>query len=38
VKYLGHLISKDGIKPDPEKETAVKDMKLLRILRSYSHF
>ena len=24
-KYLGHVISKDGIKPDPEKVAAVKD-------------
>ena len=26
VKFMGHVISKDGLKPDPEKVRAVKDM------------
>ena len=26
VKYLGHLISKDGVKPDPEKVSTIKSM------------
>ena len=26
VKFMGHVISKDGLKPDPDKVKAVKDM------------
>ena len=26
VKFMGHVISKDGLKPDPEKVTAIKNM------------
>lgn len=26
VSYFGHIITKDGIKPDPAKVRAVKDM------------
>ena len=26
IKYLGHIIDKDGRRPDPERATAVKDM------------
>ena len=26
VKFMGHLISKDGLKPDPDKVTAIKNM------------
>ena len=26
IKYLGHIIDKDGRCPDPERDTAVKDM------------
>lgn len=26
VRYMGHIISSDGIKPDPSKVTAVADM------------
>ena len=26
IKYLGHIIDKDGRRPDPEKSTAIKDM------------
>ena len=25
VKYLGHIVSKEGVKPDPEKIRAIKD-------------
>ena len=28
VPYVGHVLSKDGLKPDPEKIRAVKEMKL----------
>jgi hypothetical protein len=38
VKYLGHLISKDGIKPDPENETAVKDMKAPQNIKELQSF
>lgn len=27
VSYFGHLITKDGVKPDPTKITAIKEMK-----------
>ena len=27
VPYVGHVLRKDGLKPDPEKITAVKEMK-----------
>ena len=27
VEYFSHVLSADGIKPDPEKVTAIKDMK-----------
>ncbi|XP_062610827.1 uncharacterized protein K02A2.6-like [Saccostrea cucullata] len=27
VEYFGHLLSEDGVKPDPKKVSAVKDMK-----------
>ena len=27
MKFLGHIISKDGIRPDPEKVKAVEDWK-----------
>lgn len=26
VKFLGHLISKEGIRPDPEKTSAIREM------------
>ncbi len=26
IKYLGHIIDKDGRRPDPERATAIKDM------------
>jgi hypothetical protein len=26
VRYLGHIVSKDGLRPDPEKVAAIKDM------------
>ena len=26
VKFMGHMISKDGLKPDPDKATAIKNM------------
>ena len=26
IKYLGHIIDKDGRRPDPERTTAIKDM------------
>ena len=26
IKYLGHIIDKDGRRPDPERSTAIKDM------------
>ena len=26
IKYLGHIINKDGRRPDPERATAIKDM------------
>ena len=26
IKYLGHIIDKDGRRPDPERDTAIKDM------------
>ena len=26
IKYLGHIIDKDGRRPDPESATAIKDM------------
>jgi hypothetical protein len=26
VTYIGHVLSKDGIRPDPEKIKAIKDM------------
>ena len=26
VKFMGHVISKDGLKPDPDKVTAIKNM------------
>ena len=26
IKYLGHIINKDGKRPDPERATAIKDM------------
>ena len=26
IKYLGHIINKDGRRPDPDKATAIKDM------------
>ena len=26
IKYLGHIIDKDGRSPDPERATAIKDM------------
>jgi hypothetical protein len=27
LKYVGHVLSRDGLKPDPDKITAVRDMK-----------
>ena len=27
IKYIGHILSEDGIKPDPKKVTAVTEMK-----------
>ena len=27
VKYLGHIISADGISPDPEKVSAIQNLK-----------
>ena len=26
IKYLGHIIDKDGRRPDPERTAAIKDM------------
>ena len=26
MKYLGHIINKDGRRPDPDRATAIKDM------------
>ena len=26
AKFMGHIVSKDGLKPDPEKIRAVEDM------------
>ena len=26
VKFMGHLISTEGLKPDPDKVTAIKNM------------
>ena len=26
IKFLGHIIDKDGRRPDPERATAIKDM------------
>ena len=34
VPYVGHVLSKDGLKPDPEKIRAVKEMKPPRMLRN----
>ena len=38
VPYVGHVLSKDGLKPDPEKIRAVQEMKPpLRTLRNLRH-
>lgn len=33
VKYLGHVISKDGIRPDPEKISAIKEYPVPRTVK-----
>ena len=42
IKYLGHIIDKDGRRPDPERATAIKDMPtpliMLRHYRAYLDF
>ena len=35
IKYLGHIIDKDGRRPEPERGTAIKDMPTLLMLRHY---
>ena len=37
VPYIGHVLSKNGLKADPEKIRAVKEMKPLRIPRNQKH-
>ena len=37
VKFLGHVIDQQGIKPDPEKVQAVQDMEELKSVSSTRH-
>ena len=38
VPYVGHVLSKFVLKPDPEKIRAVKEMKPPRLLRNWKTF
>ena len=38
VKYLGHVISKDGIRPDPEKISAIKEYPVPRTVKEIRAF
>ena len=38
IKYLGHIIDKDGISPDPELATAIKDMQVLENVSALQSF
>ena len=37
VPYVGHVLSKEGSKPDPEKIRAVQEMQPLKTLRNLNH-
>ena len=34
IPYVGHVLSKEGLKPDPEKIRAVRQMQPLKTLRN----
>ena len=38
IKYLGHIIDKDGRRPDPERATAIKDMPALDKFTTFQSF
>ena len=38
VKYLGHIVSRDGVSPDPKKLSAVKDFPIPRRTKDVSAF
>ena len=38
VSFLGHLISADGVRPDPEKTAKVKDWPFPQNPKSFAHF
>ena len=38
VRYLGHIVSKNGIESDPEKTTKVKHWSLPRNVKEVQHF
>ena len=38
VKFLGHVIDQDGIKPDPEKVQAIQDMEEPKLVSDLRHF
>ena len=38
LEYLGNVISKDGVKPNPEKSSAVQNFKQLKTVKDLQSF
>lgn len=38
LSFMGHLITEEGLKPDPSKIKAVRDMQILQMLLEYNDF